>query len=42
MSAADRKDDELLRDVSRLVSNEDDENNWRSLAPLPAASEGNS
>jgi anti-sigma factor RsiW len=42
MSAADRKDDELLRDVSRLVSNDDDENDWRSLAPLPAAPGGNS
>lgn len=41
MSASDRADDELLRDVSRLVSSED-ETNWRSLAPLPPAPGGTS
>jgi anti-sigma factor RsiW len=34
MSESDRADDELLRDVSRLVSAED-EASWKSLAPLP-------
>ena len=41
MSEADRADDELLRDVSRLVSS-DDETGWKSLAPLPPAAKGNS
>ena len=41
MSAADRADDELLRDVSRLVSSED-ETSWRSLAPLPPVPGGTS
>ena len=41
MSESDRADDELLRDVSRLVSSED-ETNWRSLAPLPPAPGGTS
>jgi anti-sigma factor RsiW len=41
MSEADRADDELLRDVSRLVSS-DDETGWKSLAPLPSATGGNS
>ena len=41
MSSADRADDELLRDVSRLVEGEDP-SVWKSLAPLPAASEGTS
>jgi RNA polymerase sigma-70 factor, ECF subfamily len=41
MSEADRADDELLRDVSRLVSS-DDETSWKSLAPLPSATGGNS
>lgn len=35
MSAADRADDQLLRDVARLVD-EDEARGWRSLAPLPA------
>ncbi len=42
LSAEDRTDDELLRDVSRLVSGDDEENNWKSLAPMPAAPGGNS
>lgn len=41
MSESDRADDELLRDVSRLVSSED-ETSWKSLAPLPPAPGGNS
>jgi len=41
MSDSDRADDDLLRDVARLVSSEDD-TNWRSLAPLPPVSEGSS
>ena len=41
MTAADRADDELLRDVSRLVSSED-ETSWKALAPLPPAPGGNS
>lgn len=36
MSAADRADDALLRDVSRLVD-EDESLGWRELAPLPAS-----
>ncbi|MGH9442648.1 MAG: hypothetical protein ACRD16_10280 [Thermoanaerobaculia bacterium] len=42
MSATDEADDKLLRDVSRLVSSDDEENDWRSLAPLPPAPGGNS
>jgi ferric-dicitrate binding protein FerR (iron transport regulator) len=41
MSAADRADDALLRDVSRLVD-EDERSGWRELAPLPAATGGRS
>ena len=41
MSAADRADDALLRDVSRLVD-EDEGSGWRELAPLPAATGGRS
>jgi anti-sigma factor RsiW len=36
MSAADRGDDALLRDVSRLVA-EDDDAAWKDLAPLPSS-----
>jgi hypothetical protein len=35
MSARDRADDALLRDVSRLVE-DDDGSGWKSLVPLPA------
>jgi len=41
MTETDRADDELLRDVARQVSSEDDAN-WRSVAPLPPLPEGNS
>ena len=41
MSAADRADDRLLRDVSRLVE-EDDPRGWKSLAPLPGEPGGKS
>jgi hypothetical protein len=41
MTEADRADDELLRDVSRLVSDEDAAP-WKSLAPLPGPAEDNS
>jgi len=41
MSAADRADDALLRDVSRLVD-EEESLGWRELAPLPAAPGGRS
>lgn len=39
MTEADRADDELLRDVSRMVS-EDDGAPWKSVAPLPDPTEG--
>ena len=35
-SDADRRDDALLRDVSRLVAEEDDAG-WKDLAPAPSA-----
>jgi len=41
MSAADRADDQLLRDVSRLVE-EDDLHGWKALAPLPGEPGGKS
>jgi len=41
MSAGDRADDALLRDVSRLVEEEDGPG-WKTLAPLPGARGGNS
>jgi ferric-dicitrate binding protein FerR (iron transport regulator) len=41
MSAADRADDALLRDVSRLL-NEEEGSGWRQLAPLPATEGGRS
>jgi len=41
MSAGDRADDALLRDVSRLVDDEDGPG-WKMLAPLPGARGGNS
>ena len=41
MSARDRADDALLRDVSRLVD-EDDGPGWKDLAPLPGGRGGSS
>ena len=41
MSETDQEDDELLRDVSRLVASEDD-TSWKSVAPLPSLPGGNS
>ena len=41
MSAADRADDALLRDVSRLVDEEEGPG-WKALAPLPEGRGGNS
>jgi hypothetical protein len=46
LSPTDRADDELLKDVSRLVSSEnvdrEDESGWKSVAPLPPVPGGNS
>lgn len=39
LDAADRADDALLRDVTRLVSGEED-SPWKTLAPLPEAAGG--
>lgn len=41
MTAADRADDQLLRDVSRLVS-EEDRSGWGSLVPTPSSQGGRS
>lgn len=41
MTAADRADDQLLRDVSRLVT-EEDRSGWGSLVPTPSSQGGRS
>jgi hypothetical protein len=39
LSAQDRADDALLRDVDRLASGEDTGSGWSALAPDPASVE---